>query len=1088
MKKWSYVAAAMLTVASGVALTSCIDNDEPFGIEQIRLATANLLEAKKAAVEAEAAAKSAQVEIAKINAEIEKLRIENEKIMAEANAKIAEANAKKIEAEAQAELLRAEGQKAVNDAEAAKLLAEADIAQAEADYWKAQAESFRTDAQIRYDEAQQRIAEAKQNAEIAQKNAEIELAKALYYFEKDKADNLNVWNQNLWNDVSAAFQVYLYTVTAYNGANEEYLKALNHMAELEADLVWLEEGEELEGEEGFVAPKPGFYSPKYRKKEALDQLIAEEKAKIDLYDQELAILNNYKDQLTQLEATYDAEKQKFEETKWYKLLSQYDADTEEAKDALQAAKLAFDELQLKHGEDLAKPGILLSQLNAFKAANIAIPALTINPMPEVLAGLGGIWANPLQVIKGGQNYTLNDQSNYNAQQTNISTTVRALQLAKLDENDVLWTEARLAEMERQLAASSWGKTKALWENARDVYNKGGVPQKDLLPNEAAVEAAIAAYNALAPKAKPIIDEYNAKEQEVTKKALAAQDALDDFNDNTNAAAVWAQAQIDYTDAIAAANDAYRNACDENQLTYQDAVKNANVKAYDLYLTSRADYTAWRQLQLTSTSNSQINQAYQKYVNSYNAFWNYYYGGGMSDELVEAQQAIDKANSAAQADYYQALYDAEAAKKAAYEAYIAAGGYKDEDHIDASKDPAYAAVVAANEALAAAIEAFGPAQKAKADFFGDGNKPGEVATLYNKMTGEVDKQLKAMGYMDNKTQWYEGSIPSMYTEEAYDKFALASIPVMYLDNNQVYKKAKDYVGYESGKAFGNLLTDVDLKQYDKDWFADNIVLIEDATTDNLLSVVNDYITKSLLAAGWNENQINQFVIAQSYGDCGVFGKDAELMVKIAYAKMVIANKDNSEIDKWITTLNDASATMAATKAAKQAEANNLQAEYNKANAVANAITSDAESAVKQANALLGLYQQITDNPDVIVNNGQTVTVPSLREWVESLADDALGGIENQKNNLNNKIIAAQNTLKNMERAYALAQTELERYEYQLGQYESEDYAKVENPYKYRVECLQAEVESLADQMALYKQHYEDLLQQYNDAKKSVNYPD
>ena len=62
MKKWTFLVATLLTVSAGSLMTSCIDNDEPAGIEQIRVATANLLEAKKAVLLANAEAIKAQAE------------------------------------------------------------------------------------------------------------------------------------------------------------------------------------------------------------------------------------------------------------------------------------------------------------------------------------------------------------------------------------------------------------------------------------------------------------------------------------------------------------------------------------------------------------------------------------------------------------------------------------------------------------------------------------------------------------------------------------------------------------------------------------------------------------------------------------------------------------------------------------------------------------------------------------------------------------------------------------------------------------------------------------------------------------------
>ena len=157
MKKWSYVAALMLTAASGLSLTSCIDNDEPYGIEQIRIATASLLEAKKSAVNAEQAAKEAELAIAKLDAEVRLAEAKVQQTYADAQKVIADAEAKAIE-------LRAQAEAAVNNAEAQRLEAEANRLQALADEKQAEIEMYKKDQQAKIDEyieqAKVRIAKA----------------------------------------------------------------------------------------------------------------------------------------------------------------------------------------------------------------------------------------------------------------------------------------------------------------------------------------------------------------------------------------------------------------------------------------------------------------------------------------------------------------------------------------------------------------------------------------------------------------------------------------------------------------------------------------------------------------------------------------------------------------------------------------------------------------------------------------------------------------------------------------------------------------------------------------------------------------
>ena len=72
MKKLTYLVASLLTTATvGMTFTGCIDNDEPYGIEQLRGAKAELLKSKKALVEAEAQYKLALAEAEKVKAAAE---------------------------------------------------------------------------------------------------------------------------------------------------------------------------------------------------------------------------------------------------------------------------------------------------------------------------------------------------------------------------------------------------------------------------------------------------------------------------------------------------------------------------------------------------------------------------------------------------------------------------------------------------------------------------------------------------------------------------------------------------------------------------------------------------------------------------------------------------------------------------------------------------------------------------------------------------------------------------------------------------------------------------------------------------------
>lgn len=72
MKKLTYLVASLLTTATvGMTFTGCIDNDEPYGIEQLRGAKAELLKSKKALIEADAQYKLALAEAERVKAAAE---------------------------------------------------------------------------------------------------------------------------------------------------------------------------------------------------------------------------------------------------------------------------------------------------------------------------------------------------------------------------------------------------------------------------------------------------------------------------------------------------------------------------------------------------------------------------------------------------------------------------------------------------------------------------------------------------------------------------------------------------------------------------------------------------------------------------------------------------------------------------------------------------------------------------------------------------------------------------------------------------------------------------------------------------------
>lgn len=80
MRKWTYLVAALLMGGVSTSLTSCIDTDEPAGINDLRGAKAELLRAKAAVENAEAAIKTATAAIEQAKADYAQEKVAQEKL------------------------------------------------------------------------------------------------------------------------------------------------------------------------------------------------------------------------------------------------------------------------------------------------------------------------------------------------------------------------------------------------------------------------------------------------------------------------------------------------------------------------------------------------------------------------------------------------------------------------------------------------------------------------------------------------------------------------------------------------------------------------------------------------------------------------------------------------------------------------------------------------------------------------------------------------------------------------------------------------------------------------------------------------
>lgn len=152
MKKTKYLVAALLLMGATTTFTSCIDNDEPAGITELRGAKAELLRAKAVVEQARAQYVLALAEHEKALAAVEM-----------ANARYREAQAKQQEAKAEWEAANTEAEKARFE----QLIA----------YYKNLMEEQALWHQKTMVEYQQRLEEAQRNYEVAMK--QIEIAEAI---------------------------------------------------------------------------------------------------------------------------------------------------------------------------------------------------------------------------------------------------------------------------------------------------------------------------------------------------------------------------------------------------------------------------------------------------------------------------------------------------------------------------------------------------------------------------------------------------------------------------------------------------------------------------------------------------------------------------------------------------------------------------------------------------------------------------------------------------------------------------------------------------------------------------------------------
>lgn len=1104
IRKWSYVAAAMMTLASGMALTSCIDNDEPFGIEQIRLATASLLEAKKSAVNAEQAAKEAEIEIAKINTEIEKLKVENEKIIALAEAKIKEAEAAKIEAEAQAELLKAQGQNAIDQAEAARLLALAAQAEAEADRWAAEAEKVRQETEMSMKERQASLDEQIALAEFNVKTAENTYNEAVYDFEKKKAYNANKATGFLWSKVEYAFGQYLQKINDYNVANKTYLEASRTLAAFELDLVWDKDKKE-------------FVSPNYDQKASLVNAKNELEKDIESYQQ---TIDTYAEFINKLD--------EFNQSEWPQLLDEYEQKLDQAEVALKQAELEAQAMYIDQADVFSKPDELNQEFIASRDEVITVPTYTINPLEgplQALAVVNPLWRDEIEVVgpnAGRNEYNFNGYAmlggvdgkkavvdtpyavRYNTNYR-FNYFINKFTLAMYDDNDKAWTNARILELQRQVDNDeALVKAKENWQAAKKAYNDG---KKDVvasaLPLAAELDEAIAAYKAYEGKLSDQRTKVIAAKKAEAEAQEAYYAALEKWNGSvdedgkpvygTSAAQQYSKklaeiqeteeaAQGKYADACGGWNPVTQTSVDWDKATinaaYEKAQRDAYAKQDQLYGAYLSAQTAYAQdpTQANETAMNNAYLAFQKYA--------YGYYDAEKEESVPAE--IDKIINVASAQYNEARQNAQneltAAQNkatedrlAAWNTFTAAGGYNQA----IAKDPTYKPVAEAEQKWTEAITAREEEETAASELVSE-----VTGDVLNDMWNIASQQLNELGcdqlynYLYNTLpeSWqvwdYVNSIDYSYPEPETAPVAVefpeAYAPVKYMDpTTQVNEVAKQMVIITSHYAYGELGVNYDQDGYATyDYMPDDAFLISDVTIETL----NMYINKILLAQNiyGDKQEFDPFTVSSYYRyNFGVFGQQADALTKIEYAKICLNGGD--AILAEIESLKTARDEMNSVCEAKAEALTTLLEDYVAAVAAKQELESQATRNVTVAQTNYNAYSSIVDGLKPYVDKA------GLAE-LEDYNENELTSIKALKSEMETQKKTAESKLAGAEIALAKVNEQLAKYEGDNG------YASLDNPYTYYVDYLKGNVEIAKLDMEFWSARYQALQAKYDAASK------
>ena len=453
MKKWTYLVAACMLAGATPVLTGCIDNDEPAGIEQLRVAKSELLRAQ------------ALVEAAKVDQmAAQNALIEAQAAYQEALAKTEEANARIQEAiadqeEAKVALINTENEQKKQELEAAIAALEH-----QKEMWEIEKQNALTAAE-----------QAIKDWELSYKQAEVAYEKALAELASLKGA---VASQQL-----AVLQDYIADVqdkkVAMKDAEEDIRRAQRGVQKAAAAV------EESEADKEYWQ-----YD--------LARSLKLEQYKLEGIEAALAKANEELTEFQNMEPTAIAQKQ-----------DEVEAERAELNKQIADATLkAFEEKQAVNAEYKAQE----NALNEEKNQEIEIPAFTF---PEVTAdALPFAWKDVSQLEFDVTSYTWNSQYAYDVRLSDLNYLLDMMKAKWLrDENDNAWTQQSIAEWKADIEAANAAieEQKNSWKQAVDAYYRvpaDAVIDLSKIDGYTELAAAIEPFNAAVTAYQEALEAFN----------------------------------------------------------------------------------------------------------------------------------------------------------------------------------------------------------------------------------------------------------------------------------------------------------------------------------------------------------------------------------------------------------------------------------------------------------------------------------------------------------------------------------------------------------------------------------------------------